>query len=142
MATLEKRGDSYRVIFYFRNQRFTRSLNTDKEKKADELRRRVEGNLELLEQGRLEYEPGKDDLATVLLTDGRVNSRPDPVKLLTLGEFFKRFQGNRPPGREGNTSYTQDIHIAHLLRLLGQKTALVDIPDRLQSYVSQRAPEK
>jgi integrase len=142
MATLEKRGDGYRVIFYFRNQRFTRSLNTDKKTKADELRRRVEGNLELLEQGRIEYEPGKDDLPTVLLTDGRLNARPEPAKLLTLGEFFKQFQSNRPPGREGNTSYTQDIHITHLLRLMGQKTPLVDVPDRLQSYVSTRAQEE
>src|SRR3954454_14239111 len=109
MATLEKRGDSYRVIFYYQNVRFARSLKTDSVKKAAELQKRLEGNLQLLEQGRLHYEPGKDDLATVLLTDGRLNTRPEPVKRMTLGDFFERYRAERPPGKEGNTAYTEDI---------------------------------
>jgi hypothetical protein len=54
MATLEKRGDGFRLIFYYRNERFTRSIRTDKKSKAEEQPRRLEGNLELLEQGRLD----------------------------------------------------------------------------------------
>lgn len=141
MATLEKRGDTYRVIFYYQNVRFTRSLKTDDKRKAEEQRLRLEGNLALLEQGRLEYDAGKDDLPTLLLTDGRLNSRPEAAKRVTLGEFFERYQGDRPPGKEGNTAYTEDIHIAHLLRLLNGKTALADVPGKLQAYVNERSKE-
>jgi integrase len=141
VATLEKRGDSYRVIFYYQNVRFTRSLKTEDRKKAEEQKLRLEGNLALLEQGRLEYDPGKDDLATLLLTDGRLNARPEAAKRLTLGEFFQRYKHNRPPGKEGNTAYTEDIHIAHLLRLIGGRTALVDVPGLLQGYVNKRSKE-
>src|SRR5438105_2922931 len=76
VATLERRNGSYRIIFYFRNGRFTRSLKTDNPKKAAELKLRLEGNLALLEQGRMAYEPGKDDLPTLLLTDGKLKARP------------------------------------------------------------------
>src|ERR1700677_2362839 len=113
MATLEKRGDSYRVIFYYQNVRFTRSLKTDILRKADELKRRLEGNLDLLELGRLACAPGKDDLSTLLLSDGKITIRPEPVKLMTLGYFFKKYKENRPPGKESNTTYTEEIHLAH-----------------------------
>lgn len=142
MATLEKRGDGFRLIFYYRNERFTRSIKTDKKSKAEEQRRRLEGNLELLEQGRLDYVPGKDDLPTLLLTDGKLNARPEAVKLITLSDFFKQYQGARPPGKEKNTAYTEDIHIAHLLRLFGDRTSVADVPGKLQSYVTTRAAEK
>ena len=141
VATTEKRGDSFRLIFYYRNQRFTRSLKTDDEGKADELRKRLEGNLELLEQGRLEYGAGKDDLPTLLLTDGKLNARPEAVKRISLGEFFSQYQDNRPPGKERGTVYTEDIHIAHLNRLLDKRTALVEIPAKLQTYVTARCRE-
>jgi integrase len=142
MATLEKRGDSYRVIFYYRNERFTRSLKTDNPKKANGLKSRLEESLSLLEQGRLEYDPKKDDLPTLLLSDGKLNARPEPVKRITLGEFFKLYQNSPPPGKEANTTYTEGIHIKHLLRLLGPKTALANIPGRLQAYVTARSAEQ
>jgi integrase len=141
VATLEKRGDGFRLIFYYRNERFTRSLKSDNKRKAEELRKRLEGNLELLEQGRLDYQAGKDDLPTLLLTDGKLNARPEATKRITLGEFFAEYRDKRPPGKEGGTVYTEDIHIAHLKRLLDAKTALVEIPVKLQSYVSARCCE-
>src|SRR5262249_24184466 len=121
VATLEKRGGSYRVIFYYRNERFTRSLKTDDRRKAEQLKGRLEGNLELLEQGRLAYAPGKDDLPRLLLTDGRLNARPEPARLITLGEFFRLYRDNRPPDKEASTSYTENIHLNHLLRILGER---------------------
>jgi hypothetical protein len=113
MATLEKRNDGYRVIFYYRNERFTRSLKTESKQKAEDLQRRLEGNLQLLEQGRLEYAPGKDDLPTVLLTDGKLNSRPEAVKAYQPGEAPQDYRKNLPPDRRktpptpsGSTSST------------------------------------
>jgi integrase len=142
MATLEKRGNGFRIIFYYRNERFTRSINTDKKTKAEEFRRRLEGNLELLEQGRLRYVPGQDDLPTLLLTDGQLNVRPDAIKLVTLSEFFAQYQAARPPGKEKNTEATEDIHIAHVLRLMGGGTFIADVRTKLQSYITVRAAEK
>jgi integrase len=141
MATLEKRGNGFRLIFYYRNERFTRSLKTAKKRKAEELRIRLEGNLELLEQGRLDYQSGKDDLPTVLLTDGKLNARPEATKRITLGEFFAQYQNNRPPGKEGGTIYTENIHVEHLKRLLDAGTALVEVPAKLQAYVTARCHE-
>jgi integrase len=34
------------------------------------------------------------------------------------------------------------FHIAHLLRLLGAKTALVEVPEKIQEYIRQRSMEK
>jgi integrase len=61
---------------------------------------------------------------------------------MTLGEFFQRYQSNRPPGKETNTSYTESIHIKHLLRLLAENTPLSEIPIRAQSYATARYAEK
>jgi integrase len=141
MATLEQRGDSFRLIFYYRNERFTRALKADSKRKAEELKKRLEGNLELLQKGRLEYSPERDDLPTLLLTDGKLNARPEAAKRITLGEFFDQYTSNRPPGKEGGTIYTEDIHIEHLKRLLDKRTALVEVPAKLQSYVTARCRE-
>src|SRR5262245_53257891 len=103
MATVEKRGESYRIIFYFWHKRVTTCLKQANAQKAEEQTPRLQGSLDLLEQGRLEYEPGKDDLRTLLLTDGRLNARPEPVKRMTLGEFVKEYQANRPLGKERTT---------------------------------------
>jgi hypothetical protein len=142
MATLEKRGDSYRLIFYYQNVRFTRSLKTDKEKKALKMKLRLEGNLALLEQGRLAYEPGKDDLPTLLLTDGKLNARPEAAKRMTLGEFFDDYLKNLPPDKEKSTRYTEGIHVRHLRRIIGDKTPLVEVSAKLQEYVNTRHAEK
>lgn len=141
MAILEKRGDSFRVIFYYRSQRFARSLKTDKEKTAVELQRRLEGNLTLLEQGRLEYIPDQDDLATLLLSDGKLNARPQAVKRLTLGEFLERYQANLPPGKEPRTYYIEGLQFKHLKRLIGERTPLAELPNKLQGYVDKRSKE-
>ena len=143
MATLEKRSDSYRVIFYYRNERFTRSLKTVNKQKAEELQRRLEGNLQLLEQGRLDYVPGTDDLPTVLLTDGILNARPEVAKAISLGKLLKDYLKSFPPGKEKNTAYTERIHIKHLLRLLGRRTPIQYITSgALQRYITERSREK
>jgi integrase len=78
----------------------------------------------------------------LMLSDGKLNAKVEVTERVDLGEFFKRYQANRPPGKEGNTAYTEDIHIRHLLRLLGERTALPDVPGKLQAYVTARAKEE
>jgi hypothetical protein len=110
MATLEKRRKGFRIVFWHDGKRFQGAIKADTAKKAEELRLRVEGNLELLQQGRLAYQPG-DDLFMLMLSDGKLNSKVEVRERVNLGEFFRRFQANRPPGKESNTLYTEDIHI-------------------------------
>ncbi|CAN5307802.1 hypothetical protein BH10PLA2_BH10PLA2_27640 [soil metagenome] len=143
MATLEKRGkEKYRLVFWYQGERYQGAIKADRQSKAEQLRRRVEGNLELLEQGRLEYRPG-DDLLTLMLSDGKINGKPTVSKRVTIGEFFDEYKANRPPGKEGSTRYTEDIHVAHLRRLLGEQTPVADVNTAaLQKYVTMRSTEK
>ncbi len=140
MATLEKRGDGFRLIFYYQGQRFQHSLKTSKEREAGQLRTVLERNLDLLQQGSL-HAPDKIDLPVFLLSAGRVTSLPKAEKPLRLGEFFEQFQANRPGGKESATIYTEDIHIKRLLSLLGSRTALAEVPTKLQDYVNARAKD-
>lgn len=62
---------------------------------------------------------------------------------MTLGEFFADYQGKHPLGaKEANTRYTEDIHIQHLLRLLGNDCAVRGVTTQtLQGYIDQRSQE-
>jgi integrase len=141
MATIEKRRNGYRLVFWYRGERFQGAIKTRKQSKAEELKKRVEGNLELLLQGRLDYRPGTDDLFTLMLSDGRLNAKPEAAHPLSISEFFQHYAENRPPSKEKNTAYTEQIHVEHLLRLLGKGTHLADVPRKLQDYVNARSKE-
>lgn len=141
MASIEKQKGRWRIVLRYGGQKFQKALDTENEGEAETLRLRVEENLKLLKRGRLAYQSG-DDLITLLLSDGKLNGTPVVAKQVTLGDFFKQFKENRPPGKESNTVYTENIHIEHLLRLLGSRTALVEVPAKLQDYVNQRSKEE
>src|SRR5579885_3388454 len=139
MASLELQKGWYRIVFRYGGKKYQRALDTQSQREALALKVRVEENLKLLERGRLEYKPG-DDLVTLLLSDGRLNAPPVITERATLAEFFRRFKEKRPPAKEGNTRYTEDIHIAHLLRVLGGKTCVHDVgPRQLQEYITTRS---
>lgn len=140
VATLEKRRGGFRLVFWYQSERFQGAIKTEDRREAERTKARVERNLQLLQEGRIEYRPG-DDLFLLMISDGKVNTRPEVTERISLGEFFDRYRANRPPGKEGNTAYTEDIHAAHLTRLIGAKTALQDVPGKLQAYVNQRSAE-
>jgi integrase len=141
VATIEKRRGGYRLVFWYRGERVQGAVKAANAREAQQVKVRAERNLQLLLEGRLEYRPG-DDLFMLMISDGKLNAPPVITERVTLGEFFRRFRENRPPGKEGNTRYTEDIHIAHLLRILGEKTCVHDIgPKQLQEYVTTRSTE-
>jgi integrase len=141
MASLEKQKGHWRIVFRVQGQKFQRALDTTSEREAKGLKARVEENLKLLSCGRLSYNPETDDLVTILLSDGRLNSLPSVQKPVTLGRMLKDYRQNPPVGKEDNTRYTERIHIKHLLRIFGRRTLLKDVPERLQRYVDARAAE-
>jgi len=137
MATLDQRGIGYRIIFYYQGQRFQHALKTESEREAGQLKAILERNLELVHQGTL-HPPEGADLAVFLLSNGQARSLPKAEKPVTLAGLLGKFQANRPPGKEANTRYTEDIHIKHLLHVIGGRTILQEVPARLQKYVNAR----
>jgi hypothetical protein len=142
VASLEIQKGRYRIVFRSGGEKFQKALDTDSKKKAEAAKIRVEEHLELLRRGRLAYNPQRDDLVTLLQSDGQLNAPHPAKKRLTLGEFFEDYQARRAPRKDTSTAYTEKIHIAHLLRLLGGKTALVEVPEKIQEYIRRRSAEK
>lgn len=133
VAALDYRGGWYRIIFRYRGQRFTKSLETQVESQALQLKARLEENLELLRRGRLQFAGG--DLVTFLLSDGRINEEP-VVNTQTVGQLLDAYEA---PWKETLTQTTENIHIKHLRRILGARTPVVGL--NLQEYINKRAKE-
>lgn len=152
MASLEKRGYSYRVIFRYAGIKYARSLETKSERTAQAALARLEDNLHRLQLGTLQA-PEHGDLAEFLLGDGRTNStaapdaRPRQQKAangLTLASLFERFWSNLPEGSlEKSTIGGMEIHQRQLEKHFG-KTLLVQslTLSQLQGYIKERSKDK
>lgn len=75
MASLELRGQKYRLVFRYNRRKFQHALKTLDVQEAEACLIRLEENLRLLERGRLQLPPDAD-LPTFLLSDGRVATKP------------------------------------------------------------------
>jgi integrase len=142
MATIEKRRGGYRLVFWYQSKRFQGAVKARSDRDAAQIKGRVERNLQLLQEGRLAYDAERDDLFTLMLSDGKLNAKPEAARRITLAEFFDNYEAERPPDKETSTAYTERIHVRHLRRLLGDKTPLADVPVKLQFYVNERSGEK
>ena len=60
MATIERRNDRFRLIFYHLGKRYATSLKTSNEREADAIAGSVERTLQLLEQRVLIVPDGTD----------------------------------------------------------------------------------
>lgn len=143
MASLEKRGDRFRIVFRFAGQRFSRSLKTGTEKEANACVARLEDNLRRAELGLLTV-PGDADVVSFLLSDGRSNGKPTVPALRTLQQVAEGYRDALAVGAvERSTLECVDIHIGHLVRLLGGSTPLRDLEaPHLQEYVARRSQER
>src|SRR5690242_19329964 len=120
MASLEQRGGKFRIVFRYRGQKYTRSLNTKSPRAAAGVLARVEDNLMRLELGHVVVPEGAE-LATFIVSDGRLEQRPAAVKLLrTLGQLLDQFLAELTPGAlEPTTEHCIRIHVGHFKRLFG-----------------------
>lgn len=140
MASLERRGDTFRVKFRYGGRQLGCSLKTSDRKQADALLKRLEANLHEVGLGRLTV-PAGVDVPIFLLSDGKAAERPELDRPLTLSELFRKYRdaGN---GKEANTRYTEEIHMEHLERLLGARRAVLGLTaEVMQGYVTERAQE-
>lgn len=142
MAWIERRGEKFRVKFRYGGRNFQVALGTDDERQAELDRLRLEENLRLLERGRLTLPQGAD-LGRFLLSDGRLEKKPDVAAPATLAQLFDRYEEHFTAGaKEERTRETERLHMSHLKRLLGEKTAIIAISTaELQAYVNRRAAE-
>jgi integrase len=141
MASLEQRGDSYRIVFRHAGQKFTRSLKTGDPKQAGAMLSRLEDNLRRVELGSLSVPPGCD-VCTFLLSDGRLEQRPRPRHLIrTLGKLLDEYQARLPENSvEPTTLHCLKIHIGHFKRVLKASCPLDTLSlATLQLYVDTRS---
>lgn len=144
MASIEKRGNSYRVIFRYGGEKYARSLRTSSERAANAGLARLEDNLRRVELGTLEPPDGVD-IATFLLSDGRANGRPAQRRTLrTLSALLDDYLGKIAPGALEDTTLTgMQVHIRRLKSVLGGRARLDSFGlEHLQEYVNRRARDK
>lgn len=142
MAWLERRGDCFRVAFRFGGKRFGVNLKETAQKDAEACRIRLEENLRLVERGRLAV-PAGADLALFLLSDGKLEKAVEPVRSVRLCELFRFYQTQFTKGaKEVITRAMEDIHMKHLVRILGGETLLSEVlPGTVQRFVDVRCRE-
>src|SRR5687768_3387172 len=111
MATLEKHGSDYRIDFYFCGKRFRRTVKTESEKAALGTLARAEDTLRRLELGQLVLPPGAD-VATFVLSDGRLEKKQNLAKHPTLGSLLSAYQAE-VTNLEETTEHCVKIHTGH-----------------------------
>ncbi len=150
MASIEQRGKSYRVIFRFDGQRYTRSLQTKCERTATAALLRLEDNLRRVQLGTL-LVPEAADSATFLLSDGQVTTQAKPEaepkpqpRISTLSKLCEQYLDSMPEGAlESTTLECLQIHIRHFRRVFGTRFQSADMDlAELQKYVNKRAKAK
>jgi integrase len=142
MASLEKRGDCYRIVFRLGGRKFQHPLKTRSPKEARESLALLEGNLGLLERGVLDL-PAGAHLPIFLLSGGKRTQEVELPPELTLESLVKEFEAKLTPGSlEPSTFQTMRIHLKHFKEILrdGFQMQSLTIKD-LQHYVDTRAQQ-
>lgn len=142
MASLEQRNGRFRLIFRLGGAKFSRTLRTTVPKEAAATLARLEDNLRRLELGLLTL-PESADPVVFLLSDGRTAEGPRIVAVRTLRQLFDLYFASIPEGSlEEATISGMRIHVAHLYRILGERSAIQELElTRLQEYVERRSQE-
>ncbi|MEM7812555.1 MAG: site-specific integrase [Planctomycetota bacterium] len=142
MASLEKRTRSWNVVFRFGGRKFTRSLGTGLKSEAEARVARLEENIRLVESGRLAI-PEDADVATFLLSDGKLDHKIELDRPTTLAELFEAFFAALPEGNlEAKTIETLRLHVKHANRLIGGRRPANQVTQAdLQDYIAARSKE-
>jgi hypothetical protein len=141
MASLEQRGNRFRIIFRYCGKKFQQPLKTDKEKDAQGSLARLEENLQLLERGRLEVPPDAD-LALFLLSDGKVTKKVTSAPAhLTLDALCKKYVEVHSGGAmEATSLQTVEMHLRHFRKSFGDSFVITRLKQSdLQDHVTRRS---
>jgi site-specific recombinase XerD len=141
MAWLERRGKRFRLLFRFNDVRYHVNLKASDMKEADACRVRLEENLRLVERCRLAV-PAGADLGLFLISDGKLDQKVEIVRVMKLSEMFAVYQTTYTAGaKEAITRKMEDVHMKHLLRLIGDRQITDVSPAVIQKFVNERSVE-
>ena len=143
MSWLEQdKSQNFHVRFRFGGTKFRRSLRTKIRSKAESRLLRLDENIRLVESGRLQI-PGGSDVATFLLSDGKLNGSVRAHSGMDLGTLFDEFLGALREGAlEETTLSCIKTHRRHFERILGASCKIEQLSvERLQYYVTKRSKE-
>lgn len=121
MAWLIKRGNVFHLGFRYSGRVFRTLLKTTDRRTANAAVSRIDENIRLMESGRLTLPDETADLATFLLSDGKLTARPELPTVTSLNDLFAAYQKAMSNGSmEENSLGTIDIHMGHLRRVLSE----------------------
>ena len=124
MASLEQRGNRFRVVFRLGGAKRHVGVKAADRKEAEAGLARLEENLRLVERGRLIVPEGAD-VGLYLLSDGRLEQKVESVRSTRLSELFRVYREQFTAGvKEKVTRKMEDIHLKHVLRVLGDLTVM------------------
>lgn len=150
MASLEKRGRSYRIVFRYGGTKYARALNTRSETAAQATLARLEDTIHRLELGTLQL-PADTDVVGFLLSDGRPQARAtraaessSVIGPLTLSNLFAAYWGALPEGNlEQSTITGMKIHQRQLEKHFGKTFTIASLTlSNLQGYIEKRSRDK
>lgn len=143
MASLEQRGNRYRVAFRLGGQKLQVAVKAGDGKEAEACLARLEENLRLVERGRLTIPDGAD-VGLFLLSDGKLEQRVKTARVMTVAELVAKYRATFTVGvKEKNTAQTEKIHLGHAERILGSPTPVSVVTSAtLQAYVDTRVAAK
>ena len=144
MATLNQLPSGlYRLRFRFGDQQYYRSLETDNEKTANQIKAKVDQTLGFLKTGQLTVPADVEDLGAWIVSGGKVTAKPKAKEVHPLKEVVDEYFASIPAGaKSDNSLLTERIHLNHALLILGERTPIDAIGvAELQRYVTTRSKE-
>ncbi len=139
MATLQLRGDSWRVLFRYHRQQHGVTLGKLPEKEATLRLARVEEILLRIKQGWLEV-PSGCPITEFVEKDGKPSVAAPVDRTTTLGQLRQKYSEAVANGSIGEgTVYTIKIHLRHVETTLGSTFLLAGLNHSLlQSHIERR----
>ncbi len=147
MATLESRNGWYRIVVRIAGKKFSRSLKTKDETASARCLAKIKDNLHRIELGALTIPESCQDPFEILLGPKKSVSTaqlsPKVATPSTIGHAWEEFKIRIPENSlEKTTLDGMEIHVRHLVRLIGVKRKLHEIEKPvLQQYVDDRSKE-
>jgi integrase len=142
MASLELRGNRFRVIFRLGGRKHHVSVKATDRQDAEACLVRLEENLRLVERGRITVPPGAD-VGLFLLSDGKLEQPVEVARPVRLAEMFESYRTQFTTGaKEAITREMEVIHLNHVARLIGGETPVATITaGTVQQFVDARSQE-
>jgi len=142
MATLQKRSDSYRILFLYHGKRHTFTLGNVSDGEAESKAQQVDYLLMRIKQGLLRLPPGID-IKTFLEFDGNPPQEQNVTEVITLGRLRDKYQDTHVGVLEDTSLDGIRLHFKHLVRTLGDAFPVATLTvEHLQQHADRRKTMK